>query len=427
MQTLEQLVETLRSQGSEDSSGRFQLDLARARQVLAEYHLEGQDLWLLPLLQSSHRWESARVVVRFLRDAAVVEILACQTPIDLRPWLSQLGNPRLFFDVHLGPLVLACEVALAGGFVAVEFSTPQHSPVRLTPNGLEGPWESYESLRELKIRLQAPVYPWWQLRQKRLWSERVARSVGVLRQRAGYSLAQPLVEGLDLQPEFEVGEVPQGADEVERVWLSGQPLRQLMAYPGPHQRAFRHDWIGRRLARWQEGSPQGLLRQWVHAEQKALATDLHLGHSDHWLQHLLKMGQVTFPREVRRQEGTLAVRGVLQWNPRSKRAGRIIPVRWGITLGEVELAGCYGVTAWLSSDQWATDVSQQKVVANAVTKRSQEFVQSQWKEMLTEVVEAASLLPQTLGHLAEEACQAGSLPTQENSGPGDGYRKKHRR
>jgi hypothetical protein len=410
VETLEQLVESLQSQGRVDSRGVFQLDLMRARQRLGEFQLDRQELWLLPLIQLAHGWEAARIVVRFERDAAVVEILACQRAADLRPWLGSFGDPKNLCDKLLGPLALACEVALAASFGGIELSTPEAS-LWLRRQGLEGDISAFGQVYQLKLRLLSPALPWWRVDQKRLWSERIARACQQIRMRAAFSLSQPVIEGLDVRPELDV----QDSQEVERVWLSSLPLRQLMAYPSPTRRVFQHDWVGKRLTRWREGAPQGLLRQWVHGEQKPLASDLHIDKAEHWLGHLAKNQTVTMPREVRWREGYLAARGVLQWSPHSQQAGVLVPLRWGISLGSLPLPRCPGVRAWLSADSWGTDLSQQKVLVNALARRSLEFVEAQFADLLGEVIEAGQLLPKQLGHLIEPASRA--MPISEQLRP----------
>lgn len=398
METLEQLVASLQAQGRVDSTGAFQIDLGRARRMLAEHQLDRQDLWLLPLIQLAHLWEAARTVIRFERDAAVVEILACQRPANLTGWLRTLGDPKHIFDPLVGPLALACEVALAAEFRGIELSS-QGAAVSIRADGVEGDTAAFAQPNQLRLRLLSPALPWWNVHQKRLWSERIARASQQIRLRAGFSLSQPVIEGLDLRPELDSPE----AHEVERVWLSRQPLRQLMAYPSPSRRTFAHDWVGKRLTRWRDGEPQGLLRQWVHAEQQPMASDLHIDKAEHWLKHLISKGTITFPREVRWREGYVAARGVLQWNPHSREPGVLVPLRWGISLGSLSLPRCPGVKAWLSADSWGTDLSQQKVLRNPLAAKSMDFVEAQFADLLGEVIEAGQLIPKSLGHLIEPA------------------------
>lgn len=410
METLEELIEALKIPGRVESSGQFALDLQRSRRLMREHQLDRHDLWLLPLVQLAHLWEAARTVIRFERSSAVVEILACQNGCDLRPWLSRLGDAQFLFHPRVGPLALACEVALAAGFRRIELGVPNHS-LCLTPEGVNGPLDPFAEVRQLKLRLLSPDARWWNIRSRRQWSERICQATRQIRLRGGFSLSQPVIEGLHLRPELDA----EGGMEVERVWLSSQPLRQLMAYPGPDLRSFAHEWVGLRLTRWREGPVQGLLRQWVHAEQAPLSSDLFLDKARHWMDYLARSQSVTFPREVRRQDGYLAARGVLQWSPNSQKPGTLIPLRWGMSLGSLELQDCPGVTAWVSADAWGTDLSQQKVLLNQVVERSQRFVRSQFADLLGSVIEAAQLLPKELGWLIEPATQV--MPVDDDLRP----------
>lgn len=410
METLEELIESLKIPGRVESSGQFAVDLQRSRRLMREHQLDRHDLWLLPLVQLAHLWEAARTIIRFERNAAVVEILACQNGCDLRPWLSQLGAPQFLFHPRVGPLALACEVALAAGFRRIELSLPGHS-VSITSDGVRGELQAFAEIRQLKLRLDSPDARWWNIRSRRQWSERICQATRQIRLRGGFSLSQPVIDGLHLRPELDA----EGGMEVERVWLSSQPLRQLMAYPGPNLRSFTHEWVGLRLTRWREGPVEGLLRQWVHAEQAALASDLFLDKAQHWMDYLARSQACTFPREVRRLDGYLAARGVLQWSPNCLKPGQLIPLRWGMSLGSLELLDCPGVTAWVSADAWGTDLSQQKVLRNQVVERSQRFVRSQFADLLGCVIEAAQLLPKELGWLIEPAVRV--MPVDDDLRP----------
>ena len=123
MDPIQVIIEQLAQCGSKDATGRFQIDLAQARQRLADFRLEDQQLWLLPTLQLGHSWEAARVEVRFLRNSVKVAILGCQQRVDLSPWLSQVGHLGIWRHSRLGPLVMACEVAAppSGQDIAVRF------------------------------------------------------------------------------------------------------------------------------------------------------------------------------------------------------------------------------------------------------------------------------------------------------------------
>ncbi len=402
MDPIQVIIEQLAQCGSKDATGRFQIDLAQARQRLADFRLEDQQLWLLPVLQLGHSWEAARVEVRFLRNSVKVAILGCQQRVDLSPWLSQVGHLGIWRHSRLGPLVMACEVALAAGFRAVHLAYDD-CRFSLLPESSQGNHRDFDSLHQLEIEFESPDPQWWGRRQRKAWTERIAAAVGQLQQRGDFSLAQLVVDG---RPVLQAQIDRPGRQELERVWLSRQPLRQLMTYPGPVLRPFRHDLIGPRLTHWGHERFQGQLREWVHAEGQELHSDMMMSDPGQWMNYILRRDCITAPREARRREGYLAVRGLMQWCPDSEEPGQLIPVRQGLVLTPVELLPCPGVRAWISGEAWALDLTQHKVVRNTLLQRSIEWLNGQFTDFLERLLEAAQTFPEHLEHLAEPVLRA---------------------
>ena len=97
------------------------------------------------------------------------------------------------------------------------------------------------------------------------------------------------------------------------------------------------------------------------------------------------------------------MRGVLCWNYDSHIPACILPVRYGIQLEAVPFTSLPpGVTIWLSSSRWRTDIHQKKVVHDDVYRELCNWCSEQFDCMVADAVDllhASESVRQLLGPL----------------------------
>lgn len=387
---LEQLVKDLRAEGALDSAGNFTLDAAKAREKLAQRQQREAGLWLVKLIQGAHMWEANSLELRQERLFARAVFGLGGKELDLRPWLAHLHDIEMMADPLYGPLATAFQAALADGCSGMEVTLPE-GPLLLNSHGIQGNWKALEPLACLPLRfLYAHKKPWWNPLLHLRPPQRSAENFLAAQRKGG--LALPRVD-MDRFPisrqgalEKVVGVDPHPA-RMERVFLSSDPARELMFYPDPVRRRASVEEVNGQVT-WQNpaGAYQGL-RQWRHEQGTRLPMPTSL-HAQPWLDHLQREGLQTPPPPS--QEQALAVRGVLVWNVDSHVPATILPVKYGIQLEGVPFTSLPpGVTMWLSSSRWRTDIHQKKVVHDETYRELCNWCSEQFDCMVSD---AADLL-----------------------------------
>lgn len=387
---LEQLVHDLRAEGALDSAGNFTLDATKAREKLAQRQQREAGLWLVKLIQGAHMWEANSLELRQERQFARAVFGLGGKELDLRPWLARLHDIEMMADPFYGPLATAFQAALADGCSGMEVTLPE-GPLLLDTHGIKGNWKELEPLHCLPLRfLYVQQKPWWNPLLHLRPPHRSAENFLAAQRKGG--LALPRVD-MDRFPisrqgalEKVVGVEPYPA-RMERVFLSSDPARELMFYPESERRRASIEEVNGQVT-WQKpgGTYQGL-RQWRH-EQGArlpLPTSLQV---QPWLDHLQREGLQTPPPPS--QEQALAVRAVLVWNVDSHIPATILPVKYGIQLEGLPFTSLPpGVTMWLSSSRWRTDIHQKKVVHDEAYRELCNWCSEQFDCMVSD---AADLL-----------------------------------
>ncbi|MBN9417065.1 MAG: hypothetical protein J0I12_16595 [Candidatus Eremiobacteraeota bacterium] len=387
---LEQLVQDLRAEGALDSAGKFSLDAAKAREKLAQRQQREAGLWLVKLIQGAHMWEANGLELRQERQFARAVFGLGANELDLRPWLARLHDIEMMADPLYGPLATAFQAALADGCSQVEITLPE-GPLLLDSLGIKGNWKDLEPVNCLPLRfLYAQQKPWWNPLLHLRPPQRSAENFLAAQRKGG--LALPRVD-MDRFPisrqgalEKVVGLEPNAA-RMERVFLSSEPARELMFYPESARRRAAVEEVNGQVSWQNPAGPYQGMRQWRHDQgaRLPLPTSLQV---QPWLEHLQREGLQTPPPPS--QEQALAVRGVVAWNADSHLPATILPVKYGIQLEGLPFTSLPpGVTIWLSSSRWRTDIHQKKVVHDETYRELCNWCSEQFDSMVSD---AADLL-----------------------------------
>ncbi len=387
---LEQLVHDLRAEGALDSAGNFTLDAAKAREKLAQRQQREAGLWLVKLIQGAHMWEADSLELRQERQFARAVFGLGRRELDLRPWLARLHDLEMMADPCYGPLATAFQAALADGCSALEITLPE-GPLLLDSSGVRGCWQTLEPLACLPLRFfYARKKPWWNPLLHLRPPQRSAENFLAAQRKGG--LALPRVD-MDRFPisrqgalEKVVGLEPHPV-RMERVFLSSDPPRELMFYPESSRRRASVEEVNGQVT-WQHptGTYQGM-RQWRHDQGARLPSPTSL-QVQSWLDHLQREGLQTPPPPS--QEQALAVRGLVSWNVDSHVPATILPVKHGIQLEALAFTSLPpGVTIWLSSSRWRTDIHQKKVIHDETYRELCNWCSEQFDCMVSD---AADLL-----------------------------------
>lgn len=366
-QELLQLLQELRDEGTLDSAGHFTMDAAKAREKLALRQAREAGLWLVKLVQCAHLWEAATLTLRQKREEALAQLVLCGEGIDLGPWLSRLNQVEMMADPTFGPLSTAFQAALADGCEHLEL---RPAGLRLDGDGVHGPPERYQPGPRLELTFVFQKRePWWNPLLHLRPPRRSAENFLAASRKAG--LALPLVE-MDRFPisdsqallEKHTGRA-ESPVRLERVWLSSAPARELMLYPATQARRAGVEQVNDKIAAV-HAKPYQALRQWHHEAGRPLP--LPKGGLADWLEQLHATGLHTPPPSS--QKHSLAVRGLVCWNCDSHAPACILPVKYGIVLDAMPFTSLPpGVTIWLSSSRWRTDIHQKKVVSDEVCRQ----------------------------------------------------------
>ncbi|MBS2035274.1 hypothetical protein JST97_09810 [bacterium] len=93
------------------------------------------------------------------------------------------------------------------------------------------------------------------------------------------------------------------------------------------------------------------------------------------------------------------MRGLICWNTDSHLPACILPVKYGIQLEAVPFTSLPpGVTIWLSSSRWRTDIHQKKVVHDDVYRQLCNWCSEQFDSLLEDSVDLLNA-PDTVSRL----------------------------
>ena len=385
---LEQLLHELRDEGSLDSAGTFSLDAAKAREKLALRQSREAGLWLVKLIQCAHLWEAVELHLRQRREQAVATLRLGNHPVDLRPWLEKVHRVEWMAHPLYGPLATAFQAALADGCDSLELG---QLGLRLDPGGVQGPHQALQPLHQLELTFHyGRRQPWWNPLLHLRPPRRSLENFLAASRKAGLALPQVAMDrypisGSQGMLQKSCGSAPNPA-RLERVWLSSAPARELMLYPPPLERQAAVEEVGGKIYQVLE-LPQSYqaLRQWRHEHTNPLprptGKDLEL-----WLEQLQGDGLSTPPPDT--QGASLAVRGLICWNVDSHLPSALLPIKYGIVLDAMPFTSLpTGVTIWLSSPRWRTDINQKKVIQDEVCRQLGNWCLDQFEAMVAETQE----------------------------------------
>lgn len=353
---LEQLLRELRDEGTLDSVGQFSLEASKARQKLAQRQQREAGLWITKLVQGAHLWEAQWLRLSQGRDHTRA-IWHTDRPTDLAPWLNRLHEVEMMGHPHLGPLALAFQAALADGCDHVVLN-PKSEALRLDESGFHG--KPPQPTQEIELLFHyARKGPWWNPLLHLRPPRRALENFLAASRKA--SLALPKVE----MDRFAIGPaIPAPSLAIERVWMSASPARELMLYPSTSAKdAILEEVDGRICERRQQAILT--LRQWRadHHQSQGPIT----GNLADWASDQQANGRAT---PAPSQQSGMAVRGLIRWDLEQGEPARLIPVKYGITLEALPYPSLpTGVTIWLSSAHWRTDINQRKVVHDDTSRR----------------------------------------------------------
>lgn len=408
---LEQLLCELRDEGILDSAGQFTMDAAKAREKLALRQAREAGLWLTKLIQCAHMWEASSLRLRQKREEARAELTLGAREVDLGPWLSRIHQVEIMADPTFGPLATAFQAALADGCEYLELSPPG---LRLDGTGLAGPREQYRPGPRLDFTFAYKRRePWWNALLHLRPPRRSAENFLAASRKAGLALPRVEMDGFEISDSRALlgrhcGSTPSSV-RCERVWLSSAPARELMLYPPLEARRGAVEQVNERIS-VTHPKPYQALRQWAHESGRDLP--LPSGPLAGWLTQAQATGLATPPPAS--QNKALAVRGLVSWNCDSHAPACILPVKYGIVLEAMPFTSLPpGVTIWLSSSRWRTDIHQKKVVQDDVCRQLCNWVSDQFDDMQAR---ARSLVGEaSLAELKAALLRRGA-PARSNSG-----------
>lgn len=378
---LNQLLEDLAGEGNLHSLGRFTLDAAKAREKLAQRQLREAGLWLVKLIQCAHLWEAEHLEFRQMRDCTKAHFVLGSRSLDLNPWLRDLQSVEMMADPILGPLATAFQASLADGCeccwldeLRLDAGQPEEASLQLDwRRGGEHPKEFVLSFQ------YARQGPWWNPLLHLRPPRRAAENFLAASRKAGWALPKITLDRYPVvappRPDCKI--------HLERVWLSSAPADELMLYPGPSSppgKAMVEEVQGQIAVR----NPKGqTVRQWYHEHLHNLP--LPQSGLELWLEQLAHSGITTPP--PRSQEGAVALRGLIQWAVGSNAPAQILPLKHGIVLESLPFTVLPdGVTIWLSSSQWRTDISQKRVIQDARSRALTDWCLDQFDHFLAQLL-----------------------------------------
>lgn len=390
---LNQLLEDLVGEGDLHSLGRFTLDAAKAREKLAQRQLREAGLWLVKLIQCSHLWQAERLEFRQMRDCTKAHFFLGSQSLDLQPWLGNLQSVEMMADPTLGPLATAFQASLADGCECCWLDDLRLDTKQPEGASLQGDWKrGGEYPKEFVLAFQyARQGPWWNPLLHLRPPRRAAENFLAASRKAGWAL--PKI-ALDRYPVVAPAR-PECKLHLERLWLSSASADELMLYPAPSSppgRAVVEEVQGRIAARHPQGQAS---RQWYHEQRENLP--LPQSGLESWLEQLAQSGLITPP--PRSQGGAVALRGLIQWAVGSSAPACILPVKHGIVLESLPFTVLPdGVTIWLSSSQWRTDISQKRVIQDARSRALTDWCLDQFDHFLAQLLQADSPTRAALAH-----------------------------
>lgn len=403
---LHHLLAELLGEGSLDSAGRFTMDVARAREKLAQRQHREAGLWMVKLVQCAHLWEAESLEIRQLRDSTRVHLRLGQQEVDLRPWLERLQEVEMMAHPLFGPLALAFQASLADGCETCWLGSDPGLGSALGQRGalgqraalglgsglklgleplgaadLKGDWRlGGEHPKSLQLTFQyARQGTWWNRLLPLRTPRRAAENFLAASRRAGWALPRISLDRYPVTPP----ERSHSNIQLERIWLSSAQPGELMLESNPDELPGK--------ARIEEFSglvglrrPQGqALRQWVH-EHRSDLPPCRVERLQDWLAELARDGHITPPPPS--QSSGLAIRGRLHWAVGSHQPATIQPVYQGIALEPVPYTALPdGVSISLSSSRWRTDLHQKRVIQDATSRLLCEWCADQFDHFLWEL------------------------------------------
>ena len=367
---LDQLLQELREEGWLESAGTFTLDAAKAREKLALRQSREAGLWLVKLIQCAHLWQASSLHFRQKREQAMATLKLGAQPVDLRPWLARLHQVEMMADPLYGPLATAFQAALADGCDYLEL--PELG-LRLDAVGVHGTTDKLEPLAQLELTFHyLRQQPWWNPLLHLRPPRRALENFLSASRKAGLALPHVAMDRFPISGSQGMLHKKSGSSpslgRLERVWLSAAPSRELMLYPPPPARRGAVEEVAGRITQVVPGAQAyQALRQWRHEQADALP--LPSGRElQPWLEQLHGGGHNTPPPSS--QHDALAVRGLICWDTDSQVPASILPVKYGIVLDAMPFTSLpVGVTIWLSSSKWRTDIHQKKVINDEVCRQ----------------------------------------------------------
>jgi len=286
-----------------------------------------------------------------------------------------------------GPIAMAFQAALADGCTQVDLHP---AGLILDADGVRGDWHSLEPLADFELTFHyARKEPWWNRLLHLRPPRRSLENFLAASRKAGLALPQVDLDrfwpGNHPSPLQKASGLEPSPVRLERVWLSSAPARDLLLYPAADRRNALIEEVGGHIVLTHPQAFQGL-RQWRHEQTEKLSLPCN-SELTSWLEGLQASGLQTPPPHSQGQ--ALPVRGAICWNLDSLAPAALFPVKYGIALDAIPFTSLpAGVSIWLSSSGWRTDLNQKKVVQNELSRQLSDWCLDQFEQMAFEAGEA---------------------------------------